>query len=280
MAPRDRTAVATAGWQAADSADKNGAILTEVVESGPAGAAGIKAEDVIRQFGDKAVKTAAELQTALAAKKPDDKVRVKFVRGKDEKEVEITLAGRRAAPGFAGLQGEDVDNEGGARVTDVTEGGPAERAGIKVGDVISRVGDKVIKNCEDFQDEARSRQSGDKLKVEVTRDKKKSTIELTLGQRPGFGGGTGGGGLGGGGRRRRLRARRCDEYTAVCRQLRRATRERRRSGARQPRIRRRLQVHGRRRLLDTHQQRQPATHVLQSGPRRSVGRQAPVCPRH
>src|SRR5262249_21734398 len=49
---------------------------------------------------------------------------------------------------FMGIQGEDA--AGGAKLTQITEGGPAEKAGLKTGDVVTAMGDKPVTNYADL----------------------------------------------------------------------------------------------------------------------------------
>jgi photosystem II stability/assembly factor-like uncharacterized protein len=85
--------------------------------------------------------------------------------------------------GFVGAQGEDAEKAG-AKVTMVLEGGPADKAGLMVGDVIQMVDKKEVKVYEDFLDAVRDRNANDKLTLKVQRDDQTKEIELTLGKRP------------------------------------------------------------------------------------------------
>ncbi|MFC5719849.1 S1C family serine protease [Streptomyces gamaensis] len=67
----------------------------------------------------------------------------------------------------------------------VTPGGPADKAGLKPGDVITKLDDVVIDSGPTLISEIWTRQPGDKVKVTYTRDGKEATTEVTLGQRTG-----------------------------------------------------------------------------------------------
>ncbi|MFB4299289.1 S1C family serine protease [Actinomadura sp. NTSP31] len=79
--------------------------------------------------------------------------------------------------------------QGGARIMQqpvqgqqpVTKGGPADRAGLKPGDVITKVDDQPIEDATDLIAQIRSRAPGDRIKVTYQRGGKESTVEITLG---------------------------------------------------------------------------------------------------
>jgi serine protease Do len=69
----------------------------------------------------------------------------------------------------------------GAVIQDITEGSAAEKAGLKEGDIITKVGDKKIIGPDDLSEAIRQQKPGDKVTVTYIRDKKenKATAELT-----------------------------------------------------------------------------------------------------
>ncbi|AZP18906.1 PDZ domain-containing protein [Streptomyces aquilus] len=85
------------------------------------------------------------------------------------------------------------DSTGGAKITDqgasgsdpVESGGPADKAGLKPGDVITKLDDSVIDSGPTLIGEIWTHQPGDKVKITYERDGKTNTVELTLGSREG-----------------------------------------------------------------------------------------------
>lgn len=67
-------------------------------------------------------------------------------------------------------------------VSRLTEKGPAEKAGIKVGDVIFRVDGKKVESINDLIDIIQDRKEGEKVKVELLREKKALTVEVEIGE--------------------------------------------------------------------------------------------------
>lgn len=72
---------------------------------------------------------------------------------------------------------------GGMDVVSVVEGGPAEEGGIRVGDCITHIGGTRLKGQESFTAELKERKPGDVVEVVVMRDRKRVTLEVTLGRR-------------------------------------------------------------------------------------------------
>lgn len=82
---------------------------------------------------------------------------------------------------YMGVNGEE--REGGVALTDVTSGGPADKAGLQKDDVIQEIGGKKVDSMDDLVREIRARKPGDKVEVKIERDGEEKTITVTLGQR-------------------------------------------------------------------------------------------------
>ncbi|MBB4948079.1 putative serine protease PepD [Kitasatospora gansuensis] len=67
----------------------------------------------------------------------------------------------------------------------VTPGGPADQAGLKAGDVITKLGGHVIDSGPTLVSEIWTYKPGDKVEVEYTRDGKAAKTTVTLGERKG-----------------------------------------------------------------------------------------------
>ena len=70
----------------------------------------------------------------------------------------------------------------GALVADLVKGGPAERAGVKTGDVIVEFDRRPIKDSADLPQQVARVTPGSAVQVKVIRDGKETTLPLTIGE--------------------------------------------------------------------------------------------------
>ena len=75
-----------------------------------------------------------------------------------------------------------VKSGNGVLIRSVEKGSRADKAGMRAGDVIVRVGDQAVHDTSDFTHSLRGRSAGS-VKVSVMRDKKELTLTLTLPER-------------------------------------------------------------------------------------------------
>jgi serine protease Do len=73
-----------------------------------------------------------------------------------------------------------VENNEGAVVTQVEDGSPAAKAGLKVGDVITEVNGQKVSDASQLQIEVGQKQPGTTIKLEVLRDGKNEKFAVTL----------------------------------------------------------------------------------------------------
>jgi putative serine protease PepD len=101
------------------------------------------------------------------------------------------IAGEQVTHAYIGLSCATVNAQNaqanhlsvseGAYVAEVTDGGPGASAGIKVGDIITRIGDDKITSADGFILAIRSHSVGDTVEVEFVRDGATQTANVTLG---------------------------------------------------------------------------------------------------
>jgi putative serine protease PepD len=73
---------------------------------------------------------------------------------------------------------------GGAQVQQATAGGPAQRAGLEPGDVVTRVDGDTVQSPDDVAAAIDDNQPGDEIDVTVRRGGDERTVTVTLGKRP------------------------------------------------------------------------------------------------
>jgi S1-C subfamily serine protease len=78
-----------------------------------------------------------------------------------------------------------VEAESGALVAEVEPSGPAARAGIEAGDIVTAVGEQEVRGSGDLLSALRRYVPGDRVEVTVLRDGAEERINLRLGERTG-----------------------------------------------------------------------------------------------
>lgn len=157
-------------------ASEKGAFVLEVWSDTPASKAGISPGDIISEIDGKRIENTIDLQHAIRRAKVNEKVVVKVVRNGVESALEVTverqpedLAGKtyvairkidEPTKFSLGLVVHDLNPEiakslgfegdYGVLVIDVEVNSPAERAGIRPGDLITKVGTKEVRSVIEF----------------------------------------------------------------------------------------------------------------------------------
>jgi serine protease Do len=150
-----------------------GALVSDVMEDGPAAKAGIRRGDVIVSFDGKPIKEIDQLPRIVAATPVGKKARIRLIREGSPVEVDVTIAEGKEELQEAANTGPDVDkNYGlvvqnvtpeiahhlnirdtkGVIVTDVQQGSPANEADVRAGDIIREVNRKPVRNVDDFRE--------------------------------------------------------------------------------------------------------------------------------
>ena len=75
----------------------------------------------------------------------------------------------------------------GLLVSQIKEGSPAEKAGLKVGDVLVKADGKKLEREGDLSKVIQEKEKGDKIKVEFYRDKRMRTVEIEIEEEEGSG---------------------------------------------------------------------------------------------
>jgi putative serine protease PepD len=75
------------------------------------------------------------------------------------------------------------DEIGGLRISGVVGGSPAEAAGLREGDVITRVGEKTIANIYDLTDVLANGKAGERVKIVVKRAGTETELQATLAEK-------------------------------------------------------------------------------------------------
>ena len=197
--------------EALDYKGEGGVLIEDIVEDGPAEEAGIKAGDIIVKLGDNKVTSTQELREVLGDLKPGDDLAIVVVREEKELDFKVILdkqpresfilkspechALKAEKYAFLGVETETLEEqlaeyfevESGALVEEVEDDSPAEKAGIKAGDVIVKIDDDEIESTRDLVKAIRSHDPETEVTVEVVRKGKNKKFNVTLAEKSSVG---------------------------------------------------------------------------------------------
>ncbi len=193
-----------------------GVLISGVVEDSPAEEAGVEDGDVIISFNGKRVYSVDNLTRLVRKASPGTEVELKIVRDGEKKSIMVTLGESSSSsmynPFPEGLQMEKkkvfpfkmnifsglrlgvsiqdltdqlgdyfgVKNGEGVLITEVEKESSAEKAGLKAGDVIVEVDNRKVKDSEDIMEIVSDKEKGDKVDLEILREKRPMKFSLTM----------------------------------------------------------------------------------------------------
>jgi ketosteroid isomerase-like protein len=103
-----------------------------------------------------------------------------FVLVKRPEGWKIALGHTSMLPPDFGVEVDYLHEHGGAKIAGVSKSGPADKAGVKSGDVMIEYGGEKIDNPDDLYRRRYAHYEGDKVMVTVLRGNEKITKEVTL----------------------------------------------------------------------------------------------------
>jgi len=187
-----------------------GVLIMDVMEDSPAERAGFQEDDVIIQFDGKNVRRPDDITRAIRKHKAGDIVAVELERKTGKIKVDVELGERPVKwthkldipelhelrvhglltscglgvqlqelnPDLAEYFGAKPDR--GALITEVEDDGPADKAGLKAGDVLLSIEEEDISEPSEIADILAEYEEGDIVKVEILRKKETQTVEVEL----------------------------------------------------------------------------------------------------
>ncbi len=188
---------------------KEGAYVNEVIKDSPADSAGIRSGDVILRFGDREIYDADGLVRAVRRSEANEPIRIVVVRDGRQRDLTVTLrerprrqavriprppdtprimmAHRHGRLGVSVIDlnpqlGEyfKVPDGKGVLVEKVHENTPAEKAGIRAGDIIVKLDDKEIATARELRRTLSSYEAGEEVRIEIIREGARRTITAQL----------------------------------------------------------------------------------------------------
>jgi serine protease Do len=196
------------------SPSTRGALVQQVVPDAPAAKAGIEPDDVVIALNGKPVDSSGALTRGVALVPPGGKATLTLIRRGQKKDVTITVAERPESLAGAAGQGDPAepgkpeatgapklglrlsnltpqlreDRQLGAElqgvlVTEVEDGGPADRAGVQAGDVITQVNRQRVSAIADVSGIVAKLKDGQIALLRVQRGQNSVLVAVPVGGR-------------------------------------------------------------------------------------------------
>ena len=99
------------------------------------------------------------------------------------RDAEQLIANGKVSRPFMGISGTSIPNGGGARIQEVSAGGPAAKAGMKAGDIVVAIDGAKITSMSDLIATLNQHKPGNVVTVTYTRNGTKGTAKVTLATR-------------------------------------------------------------------------------------------------
>ena len=196
---QDLTPELAAGFGVKEDA---GVLVAEVMKDGPAAGAGLKAGDIIVDFGGAAIKDVADLQKRVAAIEPGKPTPLTVVRDRKNVTLRVTVgeqpseeaAEAEGADDILGLSVEPLTPEtarenhlsarSGLLVTEVAPNSPGAAAGIKPGDAIIEVARRPVSDPAAFKQIVAALRPGESVPVYLQRGGGRNEYVMLTAPRP------------------------------------------------------------------------------------------------
>ena len=173
-----------------------GALVGQVLDNGPAQKAGVKAGDIIVAFNEQPVRFSSELPLMVGRTRPGVSTPLTVVReGKEQtlavqieelpedtklqQAIAVPPARNRLGLTVTELPPDRRGEGAGVLVGEVAEG-PAERAGIRSGDIIARVNNADVTDVSQFEALVKELPTGRPIPVLIRRDRGALFLALTI----------------------------------------------------------------------------------------------------
>ena len=188
--------------KALDLKSRNGALVANVIDDGPADNAGIETGDVIVEFDGIKIQSVDHLRNNVSSSKPDKFYNLSLIRNGKKKSFRVKLAKmpnddqlamstQSESASELGIEVSSLnrmnrqefdikDKDTGVLVTQIFQNTPADNAGIRVGDLITRVGSRRCSSVKQFDDLVRNSKRRGMLMLHIKRDGNAQYVTLDL----------------------------------------------------------------------------------------------------
>jgi S1-C subfamily serine protease/photosystem II stability/assembly factor-like uncharacterized protein len=195
LASRTSSGQRTGVWFGAFGEDEDAGVkVIQTAPDSPASKAGIQSDDLIIEFDGAKAESWEEVTGKANSKSAGDKVKVKLIRTGETKELEVVMeerpsgggrggAAAQQSPTYIGITGQNATG-GGASLTEITENGPAAKAGAMKGDVIKEIQGKPVADYRGALAILRDLKAGDKIRLKIARATEVKEIDVVVENRP------------------------------------------------------------------------------------------------
>ena len=198
----------------------DGVKISEVVKGSAAEKAGLLKGDIITKLEDKKITSPDDLMDAVRSHKKGDEVKVYYTRDNKKKDVSVKLGETKGnnrtfiyknvnpewrgnnfnfkmppmpnmdrnffkfrydnnKPKF-GLKIQDTENNSGVKITDVEEGSPADKAGLKKDDIITSLNGEKVSNVDEVMDKVNDSEDTQTFNIKALRNNSEMSFEVKI----------------------------------------------------------------------------------------------------
>ncbi|HEX9757317.1 MAG TPA: trypsin-like peptidase domain-containing protein [Nitrospiria bacterium] len=170
--------------------ESEGVLVNEVFDGDPAFQAGVKPGDIIIGINGKVVNTPSSLSRMIAGIAPGEKIEIEVIRDQKKEVLKATLIERKDQATLAaippkpekdiGINVQDLTKDlaekfklkesKGALITQIEPDSPADKGGLKEGDLVREVNRTMIENSDDFYRAMDSTKKGENVLLRILRE--------------------------------------------------------------------------------------------------------------
>ena len=158
--------------------DMTPAVIDEVVKDSPADIAGLNAKDVIIGMNSIPISDYNELRNKVSSAKPGDVIVFNVLRNKVSKNIIVTLGLRPSEDqlyaesissnyDLLGFKVENNKDSKGVLIVDIDSNSNAYDKNIRIGDVITELGNEKINNIDEYNNILKSYNTGDAVMIRI-----------------------------------------------------------------------------------------------------------------
>jgi len=186
---------------------ESGVVVTGVEEDSPAEDAGIQEDDIITDLDTQKIKGTSSLSRLIRKMKPGTEVKIHLYRNGQKNVINVKIgnmpktrdcyAGNFQRPlvhfkrgAYVGIHMQELNEDlapyfgikskEGVLILNVVKNSPAGEAGIKAGDVLTKIGDEKVSAIDDVMEILSDHEKGDELSFEVVRQKSSKSFKVIL----------------------------------------------------------------------------------------------------